>query len=185
MRKCSSCESFKEFTEFNKQTKNKSGLQPWCRECSSEASLKRYKEKGAYYDREKQQQKYAANPELYKNKSKKWKNENKEKICLYKKQPHVRIRHNQAKRVKLLLGNGAKTDKLVGCTGKQLKTHLENLFQEGMTWDNYGFYGWHIDHKKSLSSFDLSDPKQASEAFNYKNLQPLWAKDNLTKRKFV
>lgn len=48
-----------------------------------------------------------------------------------------------------------------------------------MSWENYG--EWHIDHIKPCSSFDLSDPKQQKECFNYTNLQPLWAIDNLKK----
>lgn len=43
--------------------------------------------------------------------------------------------------------------------------------------------GWHIDHIKPLCSFDLKDKVQFKEACHYSNLQPLWAKDNLNKRK--
>jgi hypothetical protein len=69
----------------------------------------------------------------------------------------------------------------LGCTIEELKVYLESKFQTGMTWDNYGLYGWHIDHIKPLASFDLTDRKQMLEACHYTNLQPLWAKDNLTK----
>ena len=69
----------------------------------------------------------------------------------------------------------------LGCTIEQLKQHLESKFQPGMSWDNHTLDGWHIDHIKPLSSFDLSDRKQLLEACHYTNLQPLWAKDNLTK----
>jgi hypothetical protein len=50
-----------------------------------------------------------------------------------------------------------------------------------MSWDNYGFYGWHIDHIKPCSYFDLSDTRQQDLCFHYTNLQPLWAKDNMKK----
>ena len=50
-----------------------------------------------------------------------------------------------------------------------------------MTWDNWTTDGWHIDHIKPLSSFDLTDRKQLLEVCHYTNLQPLWAKDNLIK----
>jgi hypothetical protein len=69
----------------------------------------------------------------------------------------------------------------LGCTVDQLKQHLESKFQEGMTWDNWGTYGWHIDHIIPLSSFDLSDREQLLKACHYTNLQPLWAEENLKK----
>jgi hypothetical protein len=50
-----------------------------------------------------------------------------------------------------------------------------------MTWDNYGKYGWHLDHIKPCSSFNLKDPEQQLQCFHWSNQQPLWAKDNLSK----
>lgn len=69
----------------------------------------------------------------------------------------------------------------LGCSIPELRVHLERQFQKGMTWDNWGLYGWHIDHKKPLASFDLRDRSQFLMAVNYTNLQPLWAIDNLRK----
>lgn len=71
--------------------------------------------------------------------------------------------------------------KLLGCTIEELKLHLEKQFQPGMTWENHALDGWHIDHIKPLSKFDLTDPVQLAEACRHTNLQPLWAKDNLSK----
>lgn len=70
---------------------------------------------------------------------------------------------------------------LIGCDIPSLKLHLENLFQEGMNWDNHGLYGWHIDHIIPCSSFNLTDPAQQKKCFHYTNLQPLWAEENLSK----
>lgn len=70
---------------------------------------------------------------------------------------------------------------LVGCSYFELRKMIEGKFEEGMTWENWSVNGWHIDHIKPLSSFDLTDTEQLKEACNYKNLQPLWAKDNLKK----
>jgi|SRR3990167_7977601 len=68
---------------------------------------------------------------------------------------------------------------LLGCSYKEARLHIEKLFKDGMSWDNYG--KWHVDHIKPLNSFDLIKPEEQKVAFNYMNLQPLWAKDNLIK----
>lgn len=71
--------------------------------------------------------------------------------------------------------------KLLGCTVESLKSYLEAQFQEGMTWNNWGLRGWHIDHRIAISKFDLQDTEQLARACHYTNLQPLWAVDNLRK----
>lgn len=71
--------------------------------------------------------------------------------------------------------------KYLGCSIVELKNYLESKFMLGMTWENYGIKGWHIDHIKPLSSFDLSDENNAAIACHYSNLQPLWAFHNLSK----
>lgn len=71
----------------------------------------------------------------------------------------------------------------LGCTLAELKARLEERFQPGMTWENYGFRGWHVDHIRPLASFDLTDAEQLKAACHYTNLQPLWATDNLKKIK--
>lgn len=74
-----------------------------------------------------------------------------------------------------------KTMQLVGCDVSALRSHIEKQFKPGMTWENYGKFGWHIDHIKPCSAFDLTDPAQAEECFHFTNLQPLWAFENLSK----
>jgi len=84
--------------------------------------------------------------------------------------------------------NNQKTGSAVkdlGCTIKELKQHIEQQFQPGMSWNNWAIDGWHIDHIKPLSSFDLSNSEEFKKACHYSNLQPLWAKDNLSKNNKV
>lgn len=71
--------------------------------------------------------------------------------------------------------------KLVNYTLDELRKHLESLFQEGMTWDNYG--KWHIDHVIPISSFNITSDscEDFKECWKLSNLQPLWAIDNLKK----
>ena len=66
---------------------------------------------------------------------------------------------------------------MLGYTPIELKNHLEYLFKEGMTWENYG--EWHVDHIKPMCKFDRSELPSVVNALE--NLQPLWAKDNLIK----
>lgn len=71
---------------------------------------------------------------------------------------------------------------LVGCSSDFLISWIENQFHDGMSWDNYGLKGWHIDHIRPCASFDLTDPEQQKQCFHYTNLQPLWAFDNISKK---
>lgn len=68
---------------------------------------------------------------------------------------------------------------LVGCSITALKVHLENKFTIGMNWENYG--KWHVDHIRPCANYDLTNTEQQRECFNYMNLQPLWAEDNIKK----
>lgn len=112
------------------------------------------------------------------------------KSYLKKKQfnPAFRIRHTVADRIRMALKSevagarkSASTMELVGCTTKFLKSYLEQRFKPGMTWQNYGPKGWHIDHVIPCASFDLTKAREQRRCFHYTNLQPLWAHENLLK----
>lgn len=77
--------------------------------------------------------------------------------------------------------NHKKWESLVGYTVDDLKKHLEKQFKHGMSWDNYG--QWHIDHKIPLSAFNFQIPSDIDfkKAWSLKNLQPLWAVENIKK----
>ncbi len=99
---------------------------------------------------------------------------------------NYRLRKNMSNRIKVAFKRykSLKKDygtmtKYIGCTMEEFVAYFESKFEEGMTWENYG--EWHIDHIKPLAMFDLEDQEQVTEAFNYANMQPLWAEDNLKK----
>jgi hypothetical protein len=69
---------------------------------------------------------------------------------------------------------------LIGCSVDDLKLHLQSKFREGMAWNNYGPV-WHVDHIKPCDSFDLTNPDEQRKCFNFTNLQPLFAFDNISK----
>ena len=104
---------------------------------------------------------------------------NKRKIDIqYKLSCNLRSRLNSAINNNYKSGSAVKD---LGCSIEELKSYLESKFQSGMSWDNWTTDGWHIDHIKPLTSFDLTDRNQLLEACHYTNLQPMWATDNLTK----
>jgi len=99
--------------------------------------------------------------------------------------PEFRIVKNFRSRVRVALMGIIKksdtTENLLGCSFSDFKLYIETQFKDGMTWDNYGKVGWHIDHKIPVSWFNLENPNCQKLAFNFKNHQPLWWEDNLKK----
>ena len=98
--------------------------------------------------------------------------------------PQTRMRDNLSKRLNKILKErkiikSQKMQNLIGCSSKKLFEHLSKLFKPSMKWENYG--KWHVDHIIPCSSFDLTNVKEQKICFNYKNLQPLWAIENLKK----
>ena len=79
--------------------------------------------------------------------------------------------------------NGRHWESLVGYTLDDLMKHIEKQFQPGMTWENRGRNGWHVDHKIPVSVFNFTHPEHPDfkRCWELKNLQPLWAKENLKK----
>jgi hypothetical protein len=77
----------------------------------------------------------------------------------------------------------SKYQKYLGCSVVKFRNHIESLFSDGMSWDNYGYYGWHFDHIKPRCDFDFTKESDIYECFNYKNTRPLWAKDNIRKNR--
>ena len=76
-------------------------------------------------------------------------------------------------------GMGISAPKALGCSIEELQKHLETKFLPGMSWENYGLHGWHIDHIIPLDSAD--SPEQVERLCHFTNLQPLWAIDNWKK----
>jgi len=71
--------------------------------------------------------------------------------------------------------------KLLGCTIDQFRNHIEKQFEENMSWQNHG--EWHFDHIKPCNTFDLSNEKEVEKCFHYTNIRPLWATENLKRKK--
>jgi hypothetical protein len=100
--------------------------------------------------------------------------------------PGFRVKCNLRRRLRTLMkstkkGGSRTSSSLIGCSTKQLAKHLESQFSKGMSWENYGIDGWHVDHILPCSSFDHNDPRQVAQCWHWTNLRPLWAKENMLK----
>ena len=96
-----------------------------------------------------------------------------------------RIKNNLRSRLCCAIRNrhkGGSAIKDLGCSIDEFKTYIEQLWQPGMTWDNWSKTGWHLDHIIPLSSVDLSNQKAVKEVCNYKNIRPVWASENIEKQ---
>ena len=74
-----------------------------------------------------------------------------------------------------------KFKKLLGIEIDEFIKYIELQFTSEMSWENRSTTTWHIDHIRPCESFDLTDKEQQMVCFNYRNQQPLPAKDNLSK----
>ena len=177
---CSRCKDNKEESEFGINKHTKSGYQSFCKTCNREAQKEFYLK-----NRNKVLQRKAKYRET---------EEYKKSSRFYETNVYSKIRKQRGKTFNTKFGSvlrdfvrrclnfkGSKKDtntfKLLGYDTNKLKQRLECQFKQGMTWENYG--EWHIDHKKPISKFDKNS--EISLINSLSNLQPLWAKENLSK----
>lgn len=168
---CSSCNLNKNINVFHKQIGTKDGFRSECKDCRSKNFKDNYKNFNEF-------------SEKHKKRSSEYRVNNLKKINEYFKKRYLNKQHEYAWRGMLncvLRRIGGKkessTYEILGYSAQDLKEHMENLFTEGMSWDNWG--EWHIDHIKPLTKFnEFDDPKEIN---SLSNLQPLWAADNIRK----
>ena len=114
-----------------------------------------------------------------------WRKRNWAKVYAKRLEPSNKIanmfRSRTCRAIKQQLGfKKVKSIELLGCSIRDLMTHLESKFYADMSWENYGSC-WHIDHIRPCASFNLQNEQEQKICFHYSNLQPLTAKDNLNK----
>ncbi len=205
-KKCKSCSEIKPIYEFHIRKQVKDGYNNKCKICAcklvkkysstteQKEKIKKKKkiynssDKGKELNKKQRRKTYLENKEKENLRSKKWNSDNKNKIKQYKKKYEKEYyRKNKPKLIcrsmlhralrSLNTKKNSSTNEMLGYSPEQLKNSIESLFKEGMTWENYG--KWHIDHIVPLSSFIENTPVNIVNALS--NLQPLWAKENLSK----
>lgn len=156
MKKCTKCKVEKPFGEFYKEKAGKYGLRSKCKFCMQE------------YRKEWRKQNQTKRNEQIR--------ERRKKDPLYKLKNNLRGRTYKAFRNKGY-SKDTKTKEMLGVEWEVLKQHIQKQFTKGMNWSNQG--QWHIDHIIPLASARTEE--QLKKLCHYTNLQPLWAKENLSK----
>lgn len=99
---------------------------------------------------------------------------------LHKNDPLFKLKINLRSRLNKAFKGKSKaqpTMTLLGCSIEHAFAHISNLFEPGMTWQNYG--QWHVDHKYPLSL--AKNEEELIKLCHISNLQPLWGTDNIKK----
>jgi len=173
-KQCKKCKQYKSLDDFHQSRKFKDGRQYTCKQCKSEICQ-------AHYIKNKEHCIQTTGNYYHNNKEKrvKWENNKLKTDSLFKLKKMIRHRLRGALRRISLKKDSSSAVKDLGCTIIELKQYLEAKFQPGMTWQNHTFYGWHIDHIIPMSS--AASEEELRKLCHYTNLQPLWAKDNISK----
>lgn len=172
---CQKCGRWQPLAEYYHDKRSWDGLSYRCRTCQRKRSL-------AYYYEHETEIKENRNTEEYRKQMRSYQN------GWAKRKYHEDINYRLKKRLRHALWRaltGLRKGKhiidLLGCSIDEFKRHLEEQFQEGMNWGNYGRSGWEIDHILPIASFDLTDSEQIAQCFHYSNMQPLWGPENWAK----
>jgi hypothetical protein len=183
MKQCIKCQSIQSTSWYKG---------PICYKCYKESNIENIKKCKKQY-RKNNKEKIAIINKIWHLKNK---THIKEYTTKYHKQQYssninFRIMKILRSRLKQAIKNHQKSGSAIsdlGCSVAKLKIYLQLKFHrnprgrhEYMDWNNYGLKGWHIDHIKPLSSFDLSNKEELLKACHYTNLQPMWAIDNVKK----
>lgn len=190
-------EDKKEYMRIYMRTYEKGKLD---RKAYKKANREKLLQKNKEYYQKNKEKIYASQKEWVKNnrdkareRKRRWDFKNKDKVAEQRRNrensrrisdPAFKIKRNLSRRIRRALDGSIKhsqTMHLTGCSQEELKHYLESLWKSGMSWYNYGVHGWHIDHIKPISSFNLNDPEEQKMCFHWTNLQPLWAKENMEK----
>lgn len=188
---CVECLIEKAATQFRRMSSQKDGLHYWCKACTS-AWEKGWRKKHPDAVRAINQRNYqkhrlariASAKEYYESnipsvrdaqRAYEWRREKEDLNFKMRRRLRTQIRNT------LLNRDGAEKQQstlvLLGCSIEDFRAHLGKQFKSGMTWENWGAV-WEIGHKKPVASFDLSDPGQHAECWNFSNLFPHFAEQN-------
>lgn len=171
-------EKLKEQTKKYNQ-KRKISKKKWSENNKDKMNASRKKWVQNNLEKEKERKKEYSKKYYLKNK-KKIRDYSNEKQKLYRKtNPLFKLKCNLRKRIGFFIKKKSiNTELILGISFEEFKVYFESKFTDGMTWEKMG-KEIHIDHIIPLSSAKTEE--ELYKLCHYTNLQPLWAKDNLSK----
>jgi len=174
-KRCPTCGKVKLLKEFSKNTRAISKLQSACKQCDKER-----REKNKEKNKEYQRVYYKKNKNKIRKQGSEWKRKKRENDTAYK------LNSNMGHAINMSLKGmkkGEHWETLAGYTYEELVIHLESLFTEGMSWENYGKGGWEVDHIIAASKWNITSTEcqEFRDCWSLDNLQPLWELRNTEK----
>lgn len=173
---CIQCQNKLPLDNFRRRNDNSTGYNSTCKECNwKKEHTEEYKQyiKG-YYSRE--DIKIARN---------KYRKNKKDTDIQFKIRCNVSTMICNRLKNRLASKEGKSTFDILPYTIEDLMNHLENQFQDGMSWDNYGVGEdkWEIDHMTpdSWFNYESTDDEDFQKSWALENLQPMWCFDNRSK----
>lgn len=187
---CVCCKIVKPINEFSSYKIKK--RQRICKVCVN-VKKREYRKKNPGKRREEKKRWREKYPEKRREERKRWKAKNPDLMKQYKRKsviskletdPVYRVIVALRKRTRNFLksldvAKKGSSVEFIGLNNIDFRQYIEDKFIDGMSWDNYGVKGWHIDHIIPLSS--ATTEEEAYKLCHYTNLQPLWAEENIRK----
>ncbi len=195
-KKCTKCDEIKDINRFGKNSKTKSGLKYWCKDCETKKQKERRKKQKeedfenynlrwkTYYEKHKDhirevQKQYLENPDNKKKRNEYIRNYKAEKRQFDKQ---FVLYENLRKRIWKCVKNKSNSSKdILGCDIDIYYKWISYTMSKDMSWDNYGKI-WNIDHLLPINTFDLDDPIEVKKAFNWKNTWAMYSVENFSKK---
>lgn len=181
---------------------NRERARRWARENRDKvkAQKERYKRLGISHEWDRGR--YARDAEKIKRRMKRYYEQNQEKVLARhrslegreaarrreaekRKCPHYRMHTAVSRHIRDAIRDKGRRHvfDLLPYSREELVAHLERQFAKGMSWENYGRDGWHIDHivPRSAFSYTSADDPDFQACWALTNLRPMWASDNIRK----
>tara|TARA_R110000868_G_scaffold203969_8_gene451960 strand:+ start:128 stop:1624 length:1497 start_codon:yes stop_codon:yes gene_type:complete len=117
-----------------------------------------------------------------------WRSDNQDKVKSYASNYHDKVQSDPKLRLvrntrtalwsaltERNISKNKRTFDILGYSVDDLVIHLQSLFTDGMSWDNYG--EWHVDHIIPISEFDYDsiNDYEFAKCWELTNLRPMWS----------